>query len=64
VDPRSREYRQVIDRMDAGRRMATTLLSVCSATRSESPWPRLSKTIRRAKDVSLFSRYWLTGNSQ
>ena len=29
MDPRSREYRQVIDRMDAGRRMTTTLLQRC-----------------------------------
>jgi len=30
---------------------------VCSPTRSESPWPRLSNTMTRAKDVNRFNRY-------
>src|SRR6266851_2981400 len=36
---------------------------VCSVTRSESPWPRLSKTITRAKEVSLCRMYWFAGSS-
>src|SRR6266404_5431497 len=35
--------------------------TVCSPTRSESPWPRLSKTMTRAKDVSLFEQVLVDG---